>query len=505
MSTKVKIGELLVAEHLLSEKQLENALVLQKERGGRIVEICIAEGYFDARQFLHFLANTRTTASIDLLNYAIPREVISLVPPHFAMKHEVLPIDKMGKLLTVGMACPLDTSTIGELEQMTGCRIKPVLVGMNDVKVAINRYYGDAKAGVSFDHVPELATLSERVSEAMKTAQFETKETAATRQQAPIPSVSPPAPAPVVESTPAAPEPVPSPAPHSPTLAKAESGIRMEGVIQLVRRLHSLPALPETVARIRSLAENPDTSAREVEKAIEVDPGIVAKVISLANSASFGFQREIDTLESATRLLGTRDIYNLVLSAAVVDYFSASRYFDYKKFWRHSRFCATAARVIAAESKTGDPSTLFVAGLLHGLGRVAMAEVVPERYREVDQDADIATLLRQEEMLFGISHPEVGYMLADVWELPADITIPIRYHRQLERATDFHSSVAVVGLAAIMTDAYGKVTKDNVQALAQSCRGAMSILGIPEKDFIRVLGETGRLFKEREAEMNSGS
>jgi len=108
-------------------------------------------------------------------------------------------------------------------------------------------------------------------------------------------------------------------------------------------------------------------------------------------------------------------------------------------------------------------------------------------------------------MLFGIGHPEVGFMLADVWELPADITVPIRYHRQLEKATEFHSSVAVVGLAAIMTDAYGKVTKDNVQALAQRCRGAMSILGIPEKDFIRVLSETGKLFKQREAEMNPAS
>jgi HD-like signal output (HDOD) protein len=477
MSAKLKIGELLVEEHLLSEKQLESALALQSQRGGRIVEICIAEGYFDARQFLHFLANTRTTASIDLLNYAIPREVISLVPPHFAMKHEVLPIDKMGKLLTVGMACPLDTSTIGELEQMTGCRIKPVLVGMNDVKVAINRYYCDTKTP-TFGHVPELADISGRASVLAKD---------------PLPSPNTSATSDII-------------APHpAPILAKAESGIRMEGVIQLVRRLHSLPALPETVARVRQLAENPDSSAKDVERAIEVDPGIVAKVISQANSASFGFQREIDTLESATRLLGTRDIYNLVLSAAVVDYFKASRYFDYKKFWRHSRFCATAARVIATETKTGDPGTLFVAGLLHGLGRVAMAEVVPERYREVDQDAEISTLLRQEEMLFGIGHPEVGFMLADVWELPADITIPIRYHRQLEKATDFHTSAAVVGLAAIMTDAYGKVTKDNVQALAQNCRGAMSILGIPERDFIRVLSETGKLFKQREAEMNPAS
>ena len=149
MSTKVKIGELLVAEHLLSEKQLEDALVLQRERGGRIVEICIAEGYFDARQFLHFLANTRTTASIDLLNYAIPREVISLVPPHFAMKHEVLPIDKMGKLLTVGMACPLDTGTIEELTSITGLRVNAVLSKIDAIMVAIEKYYTTGQAGDS--------------------------------------------------------------------------------------------------------------------------------------------------------------------------------------------------------------------------------------------------------------------------------------------------------------------------------------------------------------------
>jgi HD-like signal output (HDOD) protein len=289
----------------------------------------------------------------------------------------------------------------------------------------------------------------------------------------------------------------------TPVLAKAESGIRMEGVVQLVRRLHSLPALPETVARIRALAENPNTSAAEVEHAIEMDPGVVAKVISLANSASYGFTREIDTLGAATRLLGTRDVYNMVLSAAVVDYFKASRYFDYKRFWRHSRFCATASMVIARETSVGHQPILFVAGLLHGLGRVSLAEVVPERYREVNQEAPIAEILLHEETLFGISHPEVGYMLADIWQLPSDITIPIRHHRTIANANDHQKYAAVVGLAAIMTDAYGKVTKDNVAALAQSCREAMGVLGMPEKDFIRVLVETGKLFKEREAELNA--
>ncbi|MFM1920317.1 MAG: hypothetical protein RLZZ303_1951 [Candidatus Hydrogenedentota bacterium] len=470
---KAKIGELLVADGLLSEKQLEDALDIQSKRGGRLVEICIAEGFFDAPRFLRFLANMRTTASIDLLNYAIPREVIELIPPHFATKHQLLPIDKMGKLLTVGMACPLDTATIGEIETMTGCRIKPVLVGLNDVKVAIERYYG--KADVSFDHIHSKAEQQQpgvAFSGLMKPA--ESVADAAVEK-----TVEPPV----------------------PVLEKAESGIRMEGVIQLVRRLHSLPALPETVAKVRALAQDPNADARAVEHAIETDPAVVAKVISLANSSSMGFKHEVDTLAAATRLLGIRDIYNLVFSAAVVDYFQASRYFDYRRFWRHSRFCATGARVIALETKVGDPGVLFVAGLLHGLGRIALAEIVPERYREVDQDAPVDRILKQEDALFGIAHPEVGYMLADIWDLPEDISMPIRYHRQLDRATEYREFSAVVGLSAIMTDAYGKVTKDNVRELAASCREAMSILGMPETSFIKVLAETGKLFKQGEADL----
>jgi HD-like signal output (HDOD) protein len=486
---KAKIGELLVEEGLLTEKQLEDALHIQKERGGRIVEICIAEGYFDSRQFLKFLANTRTTASIDLLNYAIPREVISLLPPHFVIKHQVLPIDKMGKLLTVGMACPLDTATIKEMEEFTGCRIKPVLVGMNDVKVAINRYYGE--------HKPDFNRM-------LQNAAVSVDDPALLAGGRSVPAAKSHA-APAADLAAAGTPPVAAPPAAAPVLAKAESGIRMEGVIQLVRRLHSLPALPETVARIRKLADSPDTDAREVQRAIETDPAIVAKVISLANSATYGFQREVDTLDAATRLLGTRDIYNLVLSAAVIDYFKASKHFDYKRFWRHSRFCATASRVISQHCCVSDANTLFVAGLLHALGRVALAEVVPERYSEVDQESTVEAIIKHEELLFGIAHPEVGYMLADIWELPPDITIPIRYHRKLDQATEFRESVAVVGLAAIMTDAYGKVTRENVQALARSCRGAMSMLNIPEKDFIQILAETGRKFKQHEAEAESAS
>ncbi|MBI1320153.1 MAG: HDOD domain-containing protein [Candidatus Hydrogenedens sp.] len=473
---KQRIGELLVQSGLLKVGELERALEIQKDKGGRIVEICIQEDYFDAQDFLKFLSQQRTAASLDLLNYAIPRDVIDLVPAHFALKHELLPIDKLGKHLTVGMACPLDTRTIEELEQLTGCKVRPMLVSMNDMRAAIANYYGKNQKQAPVDFK-------------MKTSRFAALNT-------PVSTDAKPAAAPA----PAAPEPVAAPVSGtSMDLAKAESGIRLGGVVGLVRKLYQLPALPETVERVRAKLDDPKADARAVQDALGTDPGMVAKVLSLANSASHGFRKPIDTIEEACRLLGVREIYQVVLSAAVVDYFKAADYFDYRRFWRHSRFCAMASRVIVNTSGVGKPGAAYVAGLLYGLGRPAFAEVMTERYREVDQSDLLDVIIAKEEALFGISHPEAGYILADTWGLPPDITLPIRYFHRLEEATEEREMVATVALAALMTDAYGKITKDNVRDLARRCKPPMDVLGMDERKFVTILNESGRLFKELEA------
>jgi HD-like signal output (HDOD) protein len=484
--TKLRIGELLVQAGLLKEGELDRALEIQKEKGGRLVEICINEDFFDAQDFLKFLSQQRTAASLDLLNYAIPRDVIDLVPAHFALKHQLLPIDKLGKHLTVGMACPLDTRTIEELEQLTGCKVRPMLVGMNDMRAAIANYYGKREQPEIGDFKPKSQRLSMLAQSIKNETQAATKAAAA-------------------EVAPTKPTPAATPEDSGAALARAESGIRMEGVVGLVRKLYQLPALPETVEKVRSAMDDPKADARTVEAALGTDPGMVAKVLSLANSAAHGFRSSIDTLEEACRLLGVREIYQVVLSAAVVDYFKAADYFDYRRFWRHSRFCATAARVIVQTSGVGKPGPAYVAGLLYGIGRLAFAEVMTERYREVEHADLLDAIIASEERMFGIAHPEVGYILADTWGLPPDITLPIRYFHRLEEATEQREMVATVALAAIMADAYGKITKDNVRDLARRCKPPMDALGMDEKKFVTILNESGRLFKELEAVESKGN
>lgn len=131
----------MVDEGLVSTTQLNEVLRAQQHMGGRTVELLIARGYLEQKEYLNFLSKQPGVASINLLNYTIPWDVVGLIPLEIALELEIFPIDKMGKELTVGMACPLDATAIATLEEITGLRVRPLLVALSDIRIAIERYY----------------------------------------------------------------------------------------------------------------------------------------------------------------------------------------------------------------------------------------------------------------------------------------------------------------------------------------------------------------------------
>lgn len=456
---RLRIGEMLLAEGLLTQGQLEEALAMQKRGGGRIVENLIALGYLDPRIFAKFLSKQPGMASINLLNYSIPQDIIKLIPAELALRHEVLPIDRLGRDLTVGMACPLDKATLDKLQEVTGLRVKPFLVSMGDIRVALRRYYEPRSE--------REMTMSSDVGSIQRSLA---------------------SPVPVATVTPAVPDRVEA-------IKKAESGLHFEGLVTLVRKIHSLPALPETVTQVREAMNNPDSTVGEIARILSRDPALAAKVISLANSAAYGFPHRVDNIETATRLLGLREIYSVVLSSAVIDYFSKSSTFDYKAFWHRSLIAGTAARIIGRIYGKRTASGLFAAGLLHDIGRAVLAEVAGERYARIDQSLPDAEVIRLENEHVGLAHPEAGYILTDSWDLPPELTEAVRFHHDIHQAKSAPDVVAVVGLAALMTDAYGRINRDNVLQFAAQCKSALDLLGLSEKQFIGALAETAATIK----------
>ena len=135
-----RIGEMMIAAGVIEGHQLDDALKRQKKKGGRTVEALIKLGHMSGTEFADFLGR-QGMPSIALKKCRVNDSVLSLVPEEFAVEREVFPIDQLGKLLTVGMVCPLDTSTIDDLEEITGLKVKPLLCTRNDHHDSVIRHY----------------------------------------------------------------------------------------------------------------------------------------------------------------------------------------------------------------------------------------------------------------------------------------------------------------------------------------------------------------------------
>ena len=393
-----RIGELLVEDGVVTPDQIDEALAVQKDRGGKLVEALINLGYLTPDAFANFVSHRRGIPSIDLSQYDVPEELCSLIPREFALANEVFPIDRLGKLLTVGMAMPLDVETIEELAVATGLKVKALLCSKIDISNAIKKYYGEAKES------GEISLVVDEPSEQ------EEKE-------------------------------------------RIESSIKLESLAGLVRKLDSLPTLPQTVQRVREATESDSISLREVGAIVSTDPAVSAKLLRMANSAAFGFPNRINTVEMATTLLGLRETYSVVLSSSIIDLVEKSGHFDHRKFWDESIYCATVARLIAKAKRVKKTAGIFTAALLHDIGRFAIWEAAPARYAKVNIQLMGKDLIETEEAILGITHPEAGYVLAEHWDLPADLSQPIRFHHHPERADTEEDIVAIVALSAAMTEA----------------------------------------------------
>ncbi len=239
------------------------------------------------------------------------------------------------------------------------------------------------------------------------------------------------------------------------TAADLASPRRLQDVAALIQDIDKLPALPETVVRVRKTMDNPDSLITDMAKFISMDPPIAAKMLSVANSAAYGFPQRVNDVNFAVTLLGMRETYNLVLSCSVLNFAERLSSFDYRAFWRKSMCCAAASRVIAKRCGRENAFGLYSAALLHGLGRMALSQVAPEFYTQIDQSLPVHERIAREEEVLGITHAEAGYVLATQWQLPLEIAEPIRLHHRPELAQEVPDSVMVVALAVVLSRATG--------------------------------------------------
>ena len=221
-----------------------------------------------------------------------------------------------------------------------------------------------------------------------------------------------------------------------------------------VKSIEGLPSFPTTHAQILELANSEKTSSDEIAEKIELDPGLLATVFKLVNSSYYGFNKKIDSISLAVTLLGLEEIANLVMAAQVFEKlgdYEEGGGLDLMAFWRHSVGTGFISRAIAKKLQAESDSA-FLAGMLHDLGKIILDRYFSDYYASVFSiiQAEDKLIVEVEQDVLGVSHAEIGGVLAEEWKFAPTYLNSILCHHNVRQARRYQRLVCIVSLANTM-------------------------------------------------------
>jgi type IV pilus assembly protein PilB len=178
-----RLGDLLVAEGLITEDQLKQALAEQKGKSEKLGSIFARLGIITEEQLIGFLSRQYGIPSITLSNVDVDLETLRLVPAPIARKYEVLPIKRIGGTLTLAMSDPTNVFALDDVAFMTSLQILPVVAPQAAIRKAIEKHYEMGQQSSMNEMLTEIAAdanveVLEGESDGSGVDVFELKESA---------------------------------------------------------------------------------------------------------------------------------------------------------------------------------------------------------------------------------------------------------------------------------------------------------------------------------------
>lgn len=211
-----------------------------------------------------------------------------------------------------------------------------------------------------------------------------------------------------------------------------------------------IPSLPDVVGKALELVDKPGVSPKDFEVLLAQDPPLVATMLKFANSPIHGFAHEKETIRDAIIGIGLNGLRSILL-ASTLKRFLGSQFTCYGKdprtLWHHALAVANGAKILTQRLPDSpvNAEEMFVAGLLHDLGKLVLAPFLSRMGQDLSDTAE--PLHFAEERLLGIHHQEAGGIIAEKWKMKPVILAVIRDHHFKACPKDYRVAMAIVRLA----------------------------------------------------------
>jgi HD-like signal output (HDOD) protein len=230
------------------------------------------------------------------------------------------------------------------------------------------------------------------------------------------------------------------------------------GEDEIRRRLDACPklaSLQSVRSALRALVNAEETETSQIAEVIRRDPSLSARLLRMVNSVYFGLSARINNIEEAVFFLGVRRIRELSMATPVIEELDGLRSSRvpahlWKDLWSHSVGTALLCReLMAGAAITVDDDTDYLAGLLHHVGKIVMANAFPDEFMtaagiETRTPEDVCAIERE---LIGWDHAQIGAYYLERHQIAEEIVFAVRYHHEPARAPSHHSFAAAVQVA----------------------------------------------------------
>lgn len=272
-----------------------------------------------------------------------------------------------------------------------------------------------------------------------------------------------------------------------PACSREPARSRLETAREIVRRLPRLSTVPQAAARASQVAQDPDSSVEELAEAFAGDPALCSHLLKVANSAYYGVQAEVRTIDRAAVLLGRNVLRNVAVAAsmrAIVRKLDGDR--SIENLWKHSLYAAAAASKLAELTRAWEPAEAFAAGLVHDLGILVELETDARRAAGGNRPDALAEELEAN----GTSHREFGQALCEAWGFPETLRdVTAHHHEPLGLEGPTRTLAAIVHVAEILGSTHEHGCPDIDERRTVDDAASLELLGLDGADLEEVRAE----------------
>lgn len=206
-----------------------------------------------------------------------------------------------------------------------------------------------------------------------------------------------------------------------------------DAIDKIIATVGELPAAPAMVSVAMGLTSDLQSDIKDIARVLSADQSMTAKVLQLSNSSFYGRPKEVKTLQEAIVVLGFNAVRSIVIvTSSHAMYGEGDCDGPQTKLWRHTLSTAIAARQIAGHIDHPDKEEIFVAALLHDIGKLVFLLKLPEWYRKIIKEVEEKTCSFSsiESRVFRFDHSDLASVLLAKWSFPNSLICAISEHHR---------------------------------------------------------------------------